>query len=1215
MARIELPGLKELLAQWREQRKEVERNKSQLIELLSVITELNTKFNGSGFKDFVKLQRENATASKELATQTEQVNIAVKEQERLEKALITQIERNKLATEGTNRELIKQRVQTQELNKELKQQARESLGLVGPYEKLSRELIQIRKRAKDAAVEFGENSKQFKELQSQALQVSDRLKGIDSAVGQNQRNVGNYSEVIEGLFPLFGRLQQGLGRIAQTDVSEGLPGLTALRNGIAGATKAALAFIATPIGAAIAAFSAIGLITKEFLDYNESIKESLSLTEQLTGLSGRELGEYRASVAAVADVFEQDFNEVLKSSNSLARNFGLEQRDALNLVQEGLSRGLDLNGDFLNQLEEYPSVFRNIGFSADEFLNIIAQSQRQGIFDDKVIDAVKEADLALKEFTKTQEDALNNAFGEEFTNELRDNISTGAITTAEALQVIGDEADKNNLNFQQLQQLTADVFKGAGEDAGGFARVLQVVNDALDEEKNQLTDLQQAQQEVVASQRLLNEAQDRALNSENARLFQKQLEIFVNFLKASFFDSIAQLREGFSAIGRGFSQFRQSLQPLIEQFPELNKLLNGSSTGFLSLLASLPFAGLRQLANLFSRVGFTLAGLGAAISEIRQSFVDFGQSLSRIDFSSPFAFASSVRESFGDLKKEVGDVGQAFEDGYNRAQKASEEASNNIVKTDAELAAEQEKLAKKTADQQKKAEEAAKKRAEDASKLAEFRLQEEIKSFQQVADAEDENLFIRLQASDSLTRKQIELAKLNRDEQLKNANLTADGRKLIEEKFASEIEEINRKSQERLTSITQQETAKRINSINNGAQSEATASELALLKEIENEKAKFNSKEAFEKRKQELIAKSAQEEIQRNIDRVGQLLEIEGLSVEQREALELELAKLKSNLSDIELDQRDKSLQDQIRIEEQRNQLIRDGIATFGEQLGLSTEAINAAQDIFTNSFKDIEDGFERTAAKVTAFGAVASGVIGALAESSQARFEQQLEANDEAREQALENESLSAEQREFLEEKFAAKRAEIQRRQAESAKRAAIIQATIDTATAVIRALATFPAPNIPAATIAGAFGAAQIALIASQPVPQFATGVTDSSYEGLAIKDEIGAELHFDKKGNLKDYGQNKGAKYTYVEKGDTIVPALESKKLLESGLLNSDLTSMLALNGIQLPSNNVVVNNKGITETQMRKVMKDAFKNQPRTQILVNGVKIPKSKNHYR
>ena len=53
---------------------------------------------------------------------SEQTAAALKEQDRLERNLISQIEKNKIATESTNRALIKHRYETQQVNRVIKEE-------------------------------------------------------------------------------------------------------------------------------------------------------------------------------------------------------------------------------------------------------------------------------------------------------------------------------------------------------------------------------------------------------------------------------------------------------------------------------------------------------------------------------------------------------------------------------------------------------------------------------------------------------------------------------------------------------------------------------------------------------------------------------------------------------------------------------------------------------------------------------------------------------------------------------------------------------------------------------------------------------------------------------------------------------------------------------------------------------------------------------------
>lgn len=79
-----------------------------------------------------------------------------------------------------------------------------------------------------------------------------------------------------------------------------------------------------------------------------------------------------------------------------------------------------------------------------------------------------------------------------------------------------------------------------------------------------------------------------------------------------------------------------------------------------------------------------------------------------------------------------------------------------------------------------------------------------------------------------------------------------------------------------------------------------------------------------------------------------------------------------------------------------------------------------------------------------------------------------------------------------------------IEKSKAQNDKEIAIFNAVINTAAAVVKA-----APNVPLEILTAALGAAQIALITSQPIPQFAKGVIDLKGKGTGTSDEIPAML----------------------------------------------------------------------------------------------------------
>ena len=131
---------------------------------------------------------------------------------------------------------------------------------------------------------------------------------------------------------------------------------------------------------------------------------------------------------------------------------------------------------------------------------------------------------------------------------------------------------------------------------------------------------------------------------------------------------------------------------------------------------------------------------------------------------------------------------------------------------------------------------------------------------------------------------------------------------------------------------------------------------------------------------------------------------------------------------------------------------------------------------------------------------------------------------NEETRAlKALENQGLGerelAEKQKEITDKADRDRAAIKTKAAKADKTAALIQVQIDTALAIVNAIATVPYPyNIVVAALMGAMGAAQTAVIAAQPIPEF----------------------HEGKKSELKD-----GEIFAKVLKSESVIPPEQSKK----------------------------------------------------------------------
>jgi len=218
-----------------------------------------------------------------------------------------------------------------------------------------------------------------------------------------------------------------------------------------------------------------------------------------------------------------------------------------------------------------------------------------------------------------------------------------------------------------------------------------------------------------------------------------------------------------------------------------------------------------------------------------------------------------------------------------------------------------------------------------------------------------------------------------------------------------------------------------------------------------------------------------------------------------------------------------------------------------------------------------------------------------AIADSAQqageiiAGFSEMNFKNEYARLEAQKDISLkfagdSASAKQKIEEDYEKRRKEIANRENKAKQKQAIFNIAIDTAQAIMATVGKTGFAGLPLALILGALGAAQIAMVASQKIPEYWQG-TDNASAGLAYTNERGAEIHTDKHGNIKDFGDNKGARLTMMAQGDKVYTAEETKRMM----FNDDLNYMLNSRGVSMHINS---QSNTMTAQQMDSIMEKHF-----------------------
>lgn len=196
--------------------------------------------------------------------------------------------------------------------------------------------------------------------------------------------------------------------------------------------------------------------TANSLDFTTQFQNLKTEIERMTNLSGSALEDFTTKSKEIGDVYDQNSNQVARAANAMTEQIGGTYMENLQLIEDGIKRGANINGDFLDSMTEYGPKFREAGLSASQGIALIAQANKKGIYADKAIDGIKEATQALREMDQTQIDALKGI-----------GLSPKDIegkSSIEAIQLISQKM--KGATTQAKQKILADIFKGAGEDAG-----------------------------------------------------------------------------------------------------------------------------------------------------------------------------------------------------------------------------------------------------------------------------------------------------------------------------------------------------------------------------------------------------------------------------------------------------------------------------------------------------------------------------------------------------------------------------------------------------------------------------------------------------------------------------------------------------------------------------------------------------------------------------
>lgn len=244
----------------------------------------------------------------------------------------------------------KLQVQQQERNRRLKQEAKESLGLSGAYDKLTKELNDARRAYKDLAASGKASTKELQAQQAVVDRLDNKVKAIDASVGQFQRNVGNYPNtfraaasslkgfigafgVIGGITAFAGVLKDAFNRIRAFD--KAMTNLAA----IAGTSRKNIKFLEQEIinvsGSSINTANEVADLATELIKLGSTASEAQKLLKPVNDFSialRASAEESAAFLKATLNAFEESADSAGRFADVLAATANKSALDFQGLV-------------------------------------------------------------------------------------------------------------------------------------------------------------------------------------------------------------------------------------------------------------------------------------------------------------------------------------------------------------------------------------------------------------------------------------------------------------------------------------------------------------------------------------------------------------------------------------------------------------------------------------------------------------------------------------------------------------------------------------------------------------------------------------------------------------------------------------------------------------------------------------------------------------------
>jgi TP901 family phage tail tape measure protein len=216
----------------------------------------------------------------------------------------------------------------------------------------------------------------------------------------------------------IGEAAKSVGENLSKYLTVPITGLGAAAIFVAGETEGATARIRNSLGlTAEEAENLTGIAKNIYRDgFGESMEEvetALIQTKQnMRSIADEDLSDITTQALVLANTFDSEVNEVTRAGYNMMEAFGLTSREAFDIMAHGAQNGLNFSNELFDNLSEYAPLFGKMGFSAQQYFELLERGSAMGVYNlDYINDVMKEFQIRVKDGSKATSDAMDQLSG------------------------------------------------------------------------------------------------------------------------------------------------------------------------------------------------------------------------------------------------------------------------------------------------------------------------------------------------------------------------------------------------------------------------------------------------------------------------------------------------------------------------------------------------------------------------------------------------------------------------------------------------------------------------------------------------------------------------------------------------------------------------------------------------------------------------------------